>query len=418
MAQQLPQIHSVHSSQRRPAHGSARPAAPSLLARVPWGFLAVIAVLVAYGLVVCWSAVQGDADYNFSRQLQGVAVGLVAMVALWAFDYRRLSNLTTALLVINVVLILLPHIPGLGTDAGMGAKSWIKIGMQVQPGEFAKVTVVLFAASLLARYQGTLDDWREYCKVLGMLLVPFAAIMTQPDLGTGLVYMAISAVVLVMGGSKGRYLLITLIAGIAAIAAVFAVDELLKYQQSDGTWEYRLLKNYQRSRLLVFLNPEGDLSGDGYNLAQAKIAIGSGGLFGKGIGNATQSTHGFLPEAPTDFIFCVLAEEFGFVGVMALLGLYALLIVACLSIARRADNLFGMLIVMGVIGMWLFQILENIGMDCGLMPITGIPLPFVSYGSSFMVVNFALIGLIGSVYSHTSTQSGFARTPSHGRKAS
>ena len=103
-----------------------------------------------------------------------------------------------------------------------------------------------------------------------------------------------------MGGAKGRYLLITLIAGIAAIAAVFAVDELLKYQQSDGTWEYRLLKNYQRSRLLVFLNPEGDLSGDGYNLAQAKIAIGSGGLFGKGIGNATQSTHGFLPEAPTD----------------------------------------------------------------------------------------------------------------------
>ena len=166
----------------------------------------------------------------------------------------------------------------------------------------------------------------------------------------------------------------------------------------------------------MFLNPEGDLSGDGYNLAQAKIAIGSGGLFGKGIGNATQSTHGFLPEAPTDFIFCVLAEEFGFVGVMALIGLYALLIVACLSIARRADNLFGMLIVMGVIGMWLFQILENIGMDCGLMPITGIPLPFVSYGSSFMVVNFALIGLIGSVYSHTSTQSGFARTPpSHGR---
>ena len=373
MAQQLPQIHSVHSSQRRPAHGSARPAAPSLLSRVPWGFLAVIAALVAYGLVVCWSAVQGDADYNFTRQLQGVAVGLVAMVALWAFDYRRLSNLTTALLVINVVLILLPHIPGLGTDAGMGAKSWIKIGMQVQPGEFAKVTVVLFAASLLARYQGTLDDWREYCKVLGMLLVPFAAIMTQPDLGTGLVYLAISAVVLVMGGAKGRYLLITLIAGIAAIAAVFAVDELLKYQQSDGTWEYRLLKNYQRSR---------------------------------------------LPEAPTDFIFCVLAEEFGFVGVMALIGLYALLIVACLSIARRADNLFGMLIVMGVVGMWLFQILENIGMDCGLMPITGIPLPFVSYGSSFMVVNFALIGLIGSVYSHTSTQSGFARTPSHGRKAS
>lgn len=406
---ELPQIHSVHKSQRalgsRGSHRSpGRPERPPLIALVNWPFLLVIALVVSYGLLVCWSAVQGDADYSFNRQLAGVGAGLVIMTVLWRFDYRRLANMTTALLVINIVLILLPHVPGLGTTAGMGARSWIKIGMQVQPGEFAKVTVVLFAASLLARYQGTLDDWREYCKVLGLLLVPFACIMTQPDLGTGLVYMAISAAVLVMGGAKARYLLLTVAAGVAAIAAVFAVDELLKYQLPDGTWEYRLLKNYQRRRLLVFLNPEADLSGDGYNLAQAKIAIGSGGLFGKGLLNATQSTHGFLPEAPTDFIFCVLAEELGFVGVVALIALYAALIAICLSIARAADDLFGMLIVMGVVGMWLFQILENIGMDAGLMPITGIPLPFVSYGSSFMVVNFALIGLIGSVWSHRSIQ--------------
>lgn len=406
---ELPQIHSVHASQAgrvaRASHAaSGRSDRPSISSLVNWPFLLVIALLVGYGLLVCWSAVQGLEKYSFTRQLAGVGAGLVVMTALWFFDYRRLANMTTALLVINVVLILLPHIPGLGTDAGMGAKSWIKIGMQVQPGEFAKVTVVLFAASLLARYQGTLDDWREYCKVLGLLLIPFACIMTQPDLGTGLVYLAISAVILVMGGAKARYLAITVVAGVAAIAAVFAVDELLKYQQSDGTWEYRLLKNYQRKRLLVFLDPEADLSGDGYNLAQAKIAIGSGGLFGKGIGNATQSTHGFLPEAPTDFIFCVLAEELGFMGVLVLLALYAALIAICLSIARGADNLFGMLIVMGIIGMWLFQILENIGMDCGLMPITGIPLPFVSYGSSFMIVNFALIGLIGSVWLHRSMQ--------------
>lgn len=371
---------------------------------INWPFLLVIALLVGYGLLVCWSAVQGLEKYSFNRQLAGVGVGLVLMVVMWRFDYRRLANMTTALLVINVVLILLPHVPGLGTDAGMGAKSWIKIGMQVQPGEFAKVTVVLYAASLLARYQGTLDDWREYCKVLGLLLVPFACIMTQPDLGTGLVYLAISAVIMVMGGAKGRYLAITVVAAVAAVAAVFAIDELLKYEESPGVYEYRLLKNYQRSRLLVFLNPEADLSGDGYNLAQAKIAIGSGGLFGKGLLNATQSTHGFLPEAPTDFIFCVLAEELGFMGVLVLIALYAALIAICLAIARGADNLFGMLIVMGVVGMWLFQILENIGMDCGLMPITGIPLPFVSYGSSFMIVNFALIGLISSVWSHRSMQ--------------
>ena len=270
--------------------------------------------------------------------------------------------------------------------------------MQVQPGEFAKVTVVLYAASLLARYGGTLDDPGEYCKTVGLLLIPFICIMTQPDLGTGLVYLFISATTLVMGGAKPKYLIISLVLGILAIVAVFAIDEVIK----NSTGEYKLLKQYQRNRLLVFLDPEGDTSNEGYNLAQAKIAIGSGGFFGKGLLNGTQSTHGFLPEAPTDFIFCVLAEELGFVGAMVLIGLYIALIVISIGIAREADNLFGMLIVTAIIGMWLFQILENIGMCCGLMPITGIPLPFVSYGSSFMVVNFVMLGLIGSVWSHNS----------------
>ena len=365
-------------------------------------FVVTVVLLVTYGLVICWSAVQGDADYNFTRQLGGVAVGAVLMALVWHFDYRRLGNLTTFFLVLNVVLILSPHIPGLGTDAGMGAKSWIKIGMQVQPGEFAKVTVVLMAASLVARYGGTLDDVREYLKVLVILLIPFLCIMTQPDLGTGLVYLFISGTVLVMGGAQRKYLLLKLAAGVAAIACVFALDELLKYQTSSGEWEYRLLKQYQRNRLLVFLDPESDLTGNGYNLRQANIAIGSGGLFGKGLLNATQSTHGFLPEAPTDFIFCVLAEQLGFAGALLLIGLYAALVLISLNIAKNSENLFGMLIVCAIVGMWLFQILENIGMTCGLMPITGIPLPFVSYGSSFMVVNFVMLGLIGSVWSHES----------------
>ena len=395
---ELPQINSVRSAPVAP-----RASRPSRLGPGVEGplipFIVVAVLLVGYGLVVCWSATSTNADFSFSRQLAGVGAGLVAMAVLWRFDYRRLANMTMVFLVINVVLILSPHLPVIGVEA-KGAQSWIKIGMQVQPGEFAKVTVVLFAASLVARYGGTLDDAREYCKVLGLLLIPFLCIMTQPDLGTGLVYLFISAVTLVMGGAKPRYLIITLIAGILAIAAVFVVDEFLKYEKSPGVYEYRLLKNYQRSRLLVFLDPGGDTSGDGYNLAQAKIAIGSGGLFGKGLLNGTQAAYGYLPEAPTDFIFCVLAEELGFVGVMALLALYIALIVVALRIARAADDLFGMLIVCAVVGMWLFQILENIGMTCGLMPITGIPLPFVSYGSSFMVVNFAMLGLIASVCTH------------------
>lgn len=363
--------------------------------RIPKSLLIVAALLVAYGLLVVWSAVQGNETYSFSRQALGVLMGSIVMLMFYQLDYRQLSSYTTVLLVINVVLILSPHLPVIGVES-KGAQSWINVGMQLQPGEFAKITVILLDASVLARYGGNLDDPREYMKALGYIAVPFLCIMTQPDLGTGLVYLFIGAVTLVMGGSRLKFLLITLGAFVAAIAAVFAIDELMK----SLTGEYKLLKQYQRNRLLVFLDPSADTSGAGYNLNQAMIAIGSGGLFGKGLLNASQSSLGFVPEAPTDFIFCVLAEQFGFVGALLLLGLYIALILSCIRIARNAGDLFGSLIVMGVVAMWLFQILENIGMDIGLMPVTGIPLPFMSYGSSFMMVNFALLGLVGSVYAH------------------
>jgi rod shape determining protein RodA len=171
-----------------------------------------------------------------------------------------------------------------------------------------------------------------------------------------------------------------------------------------------LLKDYQRARLLVFMDSSYDTSGDGYNLTQAKIAVGSGGLLGKGFMNATQSTLGFLPEAPTDFVFCVLAEEFGFLGALALLAMYLVLIVSSLRIARASQSIFGTIMVVCIVGMWCFQILENIGMDIGLMPITGIPLPFVSYGSSFMVVNFVCLGLVGSVWVHNGVGFGKGRS--------
>ncbi len=391
----LPQISSLKSASGAPRRGRER--------RFGWinvPFVAVVAALVSYGLLVVYSAVSVDPDYSFSRQLAGVAAGVVLMAVVWRLDYRRLGEFTNVFLIINVVLILLPHIPGLGTDAGMGAKSWINVGMQVQPGEFAKITVILLDASVVARYGGKLEDAGEYLKALGYILVPFACIMTQPDLGTGLVYLFIGAVALVVGGARPKYLLITLAAGIVAIMCVFAVDEAIK----SSTGEYKLLKQYQRNRLFVFLNQDSaDLSSEGYNLKQAQIAIGSGGLFGKGLFQGTQHSLGLLPEAPTDFIFCVLAEELGFVGALVLLALYLALILISFRIAMASNDLFGMVIVMCIIGMWLFQILENIGMDCGLMPITGIPLPFVSYGSSFMVVNFVLLGLIGSVWSHNAT---------------
>lgn len=389
----LPQIDTMRHAQMQPTAA----AKPKRFAKVHFPFLIVAALLVSLGLVVVYSAIQGDASYEFSRQLAGVAVGLVLMILVWNFDYRRLAGLTTVFLIINVVLILSPHIPGLGTDAGMGAKSWIKLGMQIQPGEFAKITVILMDASIMARYAGKLDNPLDYLKALGLMLIPFACIMTQPDLGTGLVYLCIAAFALFVGGAKPKFLLVTLVVLVLAIVAVFVCDEVLK----STAGEYKLLKQYQRNRLLVFMDQSGSATTDeGYNLQQAKVAIGSGGLFGKGLFQGTQHSLGLLPEAPTDFIFCVLAEELGFMGSLALLGLYAALIFISYRIAKRSVDLFGLVIVMCVVGMWLFQILENIGMDCGLMPITGIPLPFLSYGSSFMVVNFVMLGLIGSVWSH------------------
>lgn len=393
----LPQINSV----KAPDADVVRATRPPRVTAFCVPLAVVVTLLVCLGLAVVYSATSTNADYSFMRQAATVAMGAVVMMLMWRFfDYRLLSGMVGLLVAVNVILILSPHLPVIGVEA-KGAQSWIKIGIQLQPGEFAKVTVILLAASVVARYGGRLDDPREYLKSLGILLIPFLCIMTQPDLGTGLVYLFIGAVALVVGGARPKFLLLTLLAGVLAVVAVFIVDEFLKYETSPGEYEYRLLKNYQRNRLLVFLDPEADTSGSGYNLKQAQIAIGSGGLFGKGYMQSTQAALRYLPEAPTDFIFCVLAEELGFFGVMVLLGLYVALVLVCFRIARTSGDLFGMLIVMCIVGMWLFQILENIGMTCGLMPITGIPLPFMSYGSSFMLVNFVMLGLIGSVWTRS-----------------
>lgn len=358
-------------------------------------FIFFILTLVFYGLLVQFSVTSSDPDYSFTRQLMGVGVGMVLFAALTRVDYHVLSGYTTVFLVVNIVLLLSPHIPGIGVEVN-GGQSWINIGIQLQPGEFAKVTVVLLAASVMARYGGRLNDLREYIKALLIMAVPFVCVMTQPDLGTGLVYLMIAGFALIIGGADWRFIAGTVGVLVVLVAAILLIDPVLDQLAGSDV----LLKDYQMSRLTVFLDPTHDTSGDGYNLQQAMIAIGSGGLFGKGFMQATQSSLGFLPEAPTDFVFCVLAEEFGFIGALVLIAFYIGLIVCSITIARNSGDLFGTIIVVCVVGMWLFQILENIGMTCGLMPITGIPLPFVSYGSSFMIVNFMMLGLINSVWVH------------------
>ncbi|MCH4183964.1 MAG: rod shape-determining protein RodA [Eggerthellaceae bacterium] len=392
MAQHMQQISSV----RTPDRQVARATRPRRFKYLNIPFIVIAAALITYGLIVVYSAVANNTEYNFSRQLGGVAVGVVLMILLIRYDYHRLSNYMVFFIIITVVLIMMPRIPGIGISSN-GALSWVGIGpLRFQPGEFAKIFVVLLAASTVARYGGRLNDIREYLKTLAILAIPFVCILTQPDLGTGLVYLFISGVALIVGGARPRYIVVTVAIIVIAVVGLFLIDPIADSIAGKDV----LLKDYQRARLLVFMDNNYDPTGDGYNLQQAKIAIGSGGLFGHGFMNAAQSSLGYLPESSTDFVFCVLAEEFGFMGSALLLALYIALILVCFRIAHDAKDLFGTIIVMCAAGMWLFQILENIGMDCGLMPITGIPLPFVSYGSSFMVVNFVMLGLIGSVWAH------------------
>lgn len=355
--------------------------------------------LVAFGALVIWSASLTISEASFPRHMMGIGVGLVVAALVWRYDYRALSDRTRLLLVIDVILMLMPSVPGLGYTA-MGMTGWVQIPLihlRFQPSELAKPVTILLMASLTAQYNGKVDTLADYVKLCVYLCVPFVLILTQPDLGTGLIVLVTGAAIIVCGGAKRSWVLVTI--------ALIVVGATVVVVGSSVEGLPHLLKQYQLNRLIVFVDPSVDPTGDGYNLQQAKIAVGSGGLLGKGIGNASQAGSGFLPEAHTDFVFALLAEEFGFVGSLLLLVLFGLMLFSTVSLAMRCDNSFGKLVLVGVVAMWSFQLLENVGMCIGIMPITGIPLPFVSFGSSSMITQLACMGLVQSVWLHR-TQAG------------
>lgn len=358
----------------------------SRLSFVNLPLVAIVAALVTYGSVVVYSATSGMTGGTglFKRHLLGIAVGLVAMAVMWAIDYRKLRSWLSALVILDILLILSPRIPGLG-DTAKGATSWLQIaGIRLfQPSEPAKLVTIVIVAAVIASFDGTIERARDVARVLAFLAVPLVLIMLQPDLGTGLVFVAIAMGMLLVGGLRARWFAVFALVGVVGTAVVL---------------QGHLLADYQEDRLLVFVDPTRDPRGAGYNLEQSKIAIGSGELTGKGLGSGTQGNLNFLPERHTDFIFSVLGEELGFFGGVLLLGLYLMLLVVALDISASSKDLFGALIVAGMISMWSFQILENIGMTIGLMPITGIPLPFMSFGASFMVTNLAGTGMLLSVW--------------------
>ncbi len=351
-------------------------------------------LLVAYGALIIWSASLTIAEASFPRQMVGIALGLIAAYVMWQYDYRTLANLSTALFVTAAVLMVLPKVPGFGYSA-KGITGWVRIpiiGFRFQPSEPAKLVTILLMASLGAEYNGRIENFLDYLKLCGVLTVPFLLILLQPDLGTGLIVLVAGAAIIICAGAPRSWVLVTI--GIVVLGATLVVVTSM----TPGL--PHVLKEYQLNRLFVFVDPSIDPSGNGYNLQQAKIAVGSGGFFGKGIGNATQSGSGFLPEAHTDFIFALMAEEFGFVGSVVLLGLFAWMIFATISLAQRVDSPFAKLILVGIVTMWSFQLLQNVGMCIGLMPITGIPLPFISFGSSSMISQLMCVGMVQSIWRH------------------
>jgi rod shape determining protein RodA len=348
--------------------------------------LLAAAGISALGALMVLSSTRGtDPDtYDlsfFQRQLTYVGIGLVCMVLVASMDYRRLRE-RGWLGYLAVVVLLGLVLTGLGTERS-GTQAWFQIGgFQLQPAELAKVAVIVGMAGVLASRDLPLAV-RWVGLSLGVLIVPMGLILLQPDLGTALVFVAIALGVLLVAGVELRHLVVVVAVGTLSVAWVLNSD---------------MLEDYQRARLTTFLDQGSGDQEDGYNLEQSMIAVGSGGTDGRGLFNGTQTRLGIVPEQHTDFIFTALGEELGFLGCATMLGLFFVLCWRIWRTAQIARDRFGMLLCVGVLSMLVFQVFQNVGMTLGIMPITGIPLPFMSYGGSSTLTSWIAVGLVLNVH--------------------
>ena len=363
-------------------------------------------LLLVFGLVFVFSAGRSSGTSLFQRQFAWSLLGMGIYLAVPLVDYDRVVQWAGWIYVGGIVLLAAVLVGGI---EAYGAKRWLRLGpAQLQPAELMKLILIL----ALARYLGAWRrDWRTLrTPVVACLLagIPFVLIARQPDLGTAAVLIPITAAMLWLGGLRMRHLLLG--TALVALAAAPAVAQLAHYQsvylpardagQAVQAPFWYMLKPYQCDRLLVFLDPARDPLNTGWSLMQSRIAIGSGGWVGKGWLQGTQNVLGFLPRtvAPTDFIFSVVAEETGFVGALILIGLYGILLTSGARVAAGARDQNGRLIAAGVCILVFCHVYVNIGMTVGLVPVTGLPLPLISYGGSFLVSTLAGIGLVQSVY--------------------
>jgi len=329
------------------------------------GLLAVLGVMTIY-----------SANADWARQVVWIGLGAAAYAVAATFDYRRLLPLAPALYGGMVFLLVAVHLVG---RTALGARRWLSVGgFPLEPSELSKLLLVVTLAAFLGR--GPSLSWRRFALVLGLAAPPAALILTQPDLGTTIVFAAILVGMLFLGGARPAQLVSLAIAALVIVPA-------LPY----------LLHGYQRRRLEIFLNPSSDPLGAGYNLLQARIAVGAGGYFGQGWLHGLQGQLGFVPERATDFVFAIFAEQFGLLGSLLLLAIFGTLLVRLLKAAAVAPDRFGELIAGGVFVMLFVQVVENVGMNIGVLPIAGIPLPLISYGGSATITTLAALGLAQSV---------------------
>ncbi|MEW6275626.1 MAG: rod shape-determining protein RodA [Bacillota bacterium] len=433
-----------------------------MVKNLDYTLLFTAAGIILFGLVVIGSASLEFTDDSFSqlknlnilvrllhldftyiiKQLQWVLIGLFFMAAMIYIPYEDMVKHTRLLYILNLLLLAAVLVKG---HTAYGAQRWIHLGpLLFQPSEFSKILMIITFAGFLAKRKGHLNKLKDLIPCFLYVGVPMLLILAQPDLGTSMVFLAVMFVMLFFAEAKPLLLLAIIGAGLVLIVCLISVHAYLhdtdralekqlaaleqerkqatvmkisgparqeleeKYNNLLKQWQTArgrhekfhkyTLKEYQMTRLFIFLNPQSDLLGDGYHIWQSLISIGSGGPTGKGLLGGTQTHFTFLPVRHTDFIFSVVGEEFGFLGALTLLGLFFVLIYRGIRIALEARDFLGSLLAVGVISMLAFHVFVNIGMTSGIMPVTGIPLPLFSYGGSNMIMNMMALGLLLNVY--------------------
>ncbi len=352
-------------------------------------------MLAAFGLVACSLVTlhgatrtlkAGSPLYYVERQGIYAGIGLLCALVLMRIDYTRLREFRYPL----YGLIIVANILVFGTPAVLGAHRWFPLPFfQVQPSEFGKIMLILALGAFAADRARRLHERRTTARIMLLALIPAMIVIPQPDLGTGLVYVTIGFTILFVAGTSWKQM--------TALVALFLIAVLMVLVIAPAVGVH-VLKPYQMQRLTGFLNPSHDPGNQTYNITQSLTAIGSGGKTGRGVAGASQTLLGYLPEDQTDFIFAVVGETYGFAGAALVLSLYALLIWRSLRILAMAKNLYGTLIAGGILAMLMFQVFVNVGMTIGIMPITGVPLPLMSYGGSSVLVTFICLGLLQSIH--------------------